>query len=67
MTHEAFIKLVAQMRTTQKSYFRTRQKDPVSARTILQESKRLEREVDAELERLRLEAAGIGEQGNIFG
>ena len=53
MTHEQFIDLTARMRSAQKSYFRTRTKDPVAARAVLEESKRLEREVDAAIEAYR--------------
>ena len=41
MTHIEFIELVAQMRTAQKTYFRTRDKG------VLEQSKSLERQVDA--------------------
>jgi hypothetical protein len=41
MTQSEFIELVAQMRTAQKTYFKTRSK------TILEQSKALERQVDA--------------------
>ena len=46
MNDKDFRDLVAKMRTAQKSYFRTRAKDPVKAREILAESKRLEAKVD---------------------
>jgi len=46
MTHDDFIKLVFDMRYTQKLYFQTRNK------TTLVESKRLEKKVDDELRRL---------------
>lgn len=67
MTHDEFLKMVADMRAAQKMYFRTRAKDPVRARAVLEESKRLERAVDDEIQRQRLSDAGIGEQGKIFG
>lgn len=46
MNAREFFDKVAQMRSMQKEYFRTRSK------TALQESKRLEREVDMEIERV---------------
>jgi hypothetical protein len=49
MTNTEFIDLVAQMRTAQKSYFRTRSK------TILEQSKALERQVDAAIVQLTQE------------
>ena len=50
MNAREFFNKVAQMRSMQKEYFRTRSK------TALQESKRLEREIDMEIER----GEGIG-------
>lgn len=47
MTTEQFITLVSDMRKAQKEYFRTRSK------VVLEESKRLERMVDAELENIK--------------
>ena len=44
MSMNDFIKLVKEMREMQKRYFKTRNAD------VLKESKRLEREVDAEIE-----------------
>ena len=46
MNAREFFDKVAQMRSMQKEYFRTRSK------TALQESKRLEREIDMEIERV---------------
>lgn len=46
MNAREFFNKVAQMRSMQKEYFRTRSK------TALQESKRLEREIDMEIARV---------------
>ena len=46
MNAREFFNKVAQMRSMQKEYFRTRSK------TALQESKRLEREIDIEIARV---------------
>jgi hypothetical protein len=46
MNHAEFIALVAQARSTQKIYFRTRDK------SILEQSKALERRIDVELSRI---------------
>ena len=46
MNAREFFNKVAQMRSMQKEYFRTRSK------TALQESKRLEREIDVEIARV---------------
>ena len=46
MNAREFFNKVTQMRSMQKEYFRTRSK------TALQESKRLEREIDAEIKRV---------------
>jgi hypothetical protein len=46
MTNTEFIALVAQARSTQKIYFRTRDK------SILEQSKSLERRIDAEISRI---------------
>ena len=46
MNAREFFDKVAQMRSMQKEYFRTRSK------TALQESKRLEREIDVEIARV---------------
>lgn len=46
MNAREFFSKVAQMRSMQKEYFRTRSK------TALQESKRLEREIDMEIARV---------------
>lgn len=46
MNAREFFDKVAQMRSMQKEYFRTR------SRTALQESKRLEREIDMEIARV---------------
>lgn len=46
MNPKEFYDKVVQMRSMQKEYFRTRSK------TALQESKRLEREIDMEIERV---------------
>jgi hypothetical protein len=46
MIQSEFIELVEQMRTAQKNYFRTRSK------TILEQSKALERQVDAVIAQL---------------
>ncbi len=44
--YKEFVELVAEMRSKQKEYFRTRKNPNIDSREILQESKRLEREVD---------------------
>lgn len=46
MTPEDFFRHVARMRAAQKEYFRTR------SATALRESKRLEKDLDAEIERV---------------
>lgn len=46
MDYKEFIELVAEMRSKQKEYFRARKNQNIDSREILQESKRLEREVD---------------------
>lgn len=45
MTSEDFKSLVARMRKAQKNYYKTRGTDPLK-KTYLEESKKLEREVD---------------------
>ena len=47
MTAKEFFMLVSQMRQAQKEYFKTRNQ------TVLQQSKALEKQVDAEIERVR--------------
>ena len=47
ITMRDFIRLVSEMRAAQKEYFRTRDK------TVLQNSKMLERSVDARLEQIK--------------
>lgn len=54
MSHPEFVALVARMRDAQRRYFRTRD------RADLEESKRLEREVDAECK------AAVDTQGKLF-
>lgn len=46
MDYKEFVELVAEMRSKQKEYFRARKNPNIDGREILQESKRLEREVD---------------------
>jgi hypothetical protein len=55
MDHEQFAKLVAEMRQAQTEYFRTR------STTALEQSKRLERQVDKALQEL------ADKQGKLFG
>lgn len=54
MTHFQFVEKVSEMRNAQKQYFRTRSYE------ILSRAKQLEREVDAEIERL------LNPQGDLF-
>lgn len=48
MTYEEFKILVAKMRKAQKNYYKARSIDP-DKKALLQESKRLEKDVDAAL------------------
>lgn len=54
MTHAEFVEKVSEMRNAQRSYFRTRSHE------FLSRSKKLEREVDAEIERF------FNPQGDLF-
>lgn len=64
MNARQFFDRVAMMRRFQKDYFRTR------SRSALQQSKALEREIDAEIERVNAIIGNpnkIPEQRNLFG
>ena len=56
----AFLELVEKVRTTQKEYFRTRD------RNVLRQSQALERRLDSEIQRIKEESGKAPKQGNLF-